>query len=375
MMGRPSICFLAPAAWPVLSGDRSIKTVGGAEVQICFLARAFARSGHRVTMICMDYGQPDGIKIDGVQVLKAHSPNGGIPVVRFVYPRFTSIWRAMRRADADIYYQRAAGVQTGYVAAFCRLYGHKFIFAVAHDADLDPTCPLIQYARDRAIYRWGLKRADAVMVQNPFQKKLFESNYRRETQLIRSCYRPPAGASRDSRGYVLWVSTMRKWKRPEIFIELARRLPQYRFRMIGGCDSDSYYSVLQSQAASVPNLEFVGFVPHADIEREFDGARLFVNTSEHEGFPNTFLQAWARGIPCVSFVETGSTVGGKPVLSHVQDLNGMVDAVDQLMKDEDMWREAGRRSMTCYAEGHSVEVAKTAYDTIIQDLLARTGGP
>lgn len=371
MNKKPSICFLAPAAWSVISRDRSIKAVGGAEVQISFLARAFAGVGHRVTMICMDYGQEDGVEIDGVRILKMHEPQGGVPIVRFVHPRFTSVWWAMRRADADVYYQRAAGVHTGYVAAFCRLYGRKFVFAAAHDADFDPAHPLIRYSRDKAIFKWGLRRADAVIVQNPVQKKLCKLELGREAQLIRSCYEPPAGATCDKSGYVLWVSTMRRWKRPELFIELARQLPQYRFRMVGGGDGDAYYPTLQSQAATVPNLEFVGFVPHADVEREFSGARIFVNTSEHEGFPNTFLQAWARGIPCVSFVDTGSAVDNQPVLRRVQDLNELTTAVDKLMSDDCAWREAGLRSSTCYSEQHSLEVAQTAYTKVFDDLLRR----
>lgn len=371
MTDKPSLCFLAPAAWPVISGDRSIKTVGGAEVQMGFLARAFAKAGYRVTMICMDYGQRDDVEIDGVRILKMHKPEGGIPVLRFVYPRFTSLWRALRRADADIYYQRAAGVHTGYVAAFARWYRRKFVFAVAHDTDLDPACPLFHYRRDKAIYKWGLSHADAVVVQNPVQKELYNSEHRRDALLVRSCYALSQSATRDSAGYVLWVSTMRRWKRPELFIELARQLPQYRFRMVGGGDGDAYYTELRNQAATVPNMEFVGFVPHVEIEREFNGARVFVNTSEHEGFPNTFLQAWARGIPCVSFVDTGSTMDGQPVLNRAQDFGELTKTVDKLMSDERAWQDAGMRSAACYTEYHSVEVAQMSYGRLFHDLLTK----
>ena len=367
---KPSLCFVALNAWPVLSGDRSIKTVGGAEVQQSILARAFVKRGYRVSMICMDYGQPEGVEIEGVRVFKAHTPQGGFPVLRFVYPRFTSIWAAMKRADADIYYQRSCGAHTGYVAAFCRRYGRKFVYAAAHDADFDPKRSVIPYRRDKVIYAWGLRRAHAIVVQNPAQVDRCHEVYDREPVPVRSCYVPPENFHADPRGYVLWIATLRKWKQPEVFIELARRLPQYRFRMVGGADGQEYFDALRSMVESVPNLEFAGFVPYADIEREFDGARLFVNTSEFEGFPNTFLQAWARGIPTVSFVDPGSSVNGDAVVNRVTTLDEMASAVQGLMTDDAAWRETGARCATCYADQHSLEAVTGGYEAIFEGLFA-----
>ena len=368
MSSKPHLCFVALTAWPVLSGDRSIKSVGGAEVQMSFLARAFVKAGHRVSMICMDYGQPDDVEVDGISVIKAHTPAGGIPVLRFFHPRLTSTWWAMKRANADIYYQRACGVHTGFVAAFCKRYQRKFIYAAAHDADFDPEAPLIRYRRDKAIFRWGLRHADSVVVQSQTQTDRCRANYGIATTQIRSCYAPPIGASIGQNGYVLWVATLRSWKRPELFLELARRLPQYQFRMVGGADDATEFEKLSHAAASLPNLEFIGFVPHAEIENHFDGARLFVNTSVYEGFPNTFLQAWARGMPTVSFVDTSSEIHGQPVGALVKNLEEMVTTVDHFMSNDSIWSETGHRCVACYTTDHSLEAITLKYEHLFLQL-------
>src|SRR6185436_14108672 len=84
---KPSICFVAPTTWPVLSASSDIRVVGGAEVQQSMIAPALARRGYRVSMICYDYGQADRTEIKGVTIYNMHKPDEGIPVVRYLHPR------------------------------------------------------------------------------------------------------------------------------------------------------------------------------------------------------------------------------------------------------------------------------------------------
>ncbi len=373
MKSLPRICFVAPHAWPVLSGNRDLKFAGGAEVQQCHLARGLAARGFQVSMLCLDYGQPELAEIDGIRVHRMFKPHSGLPVLRFLHPRLTALWRGMHKADADIYYQRGADMLTGVVAAFCRRRGKKSIFAGAHDTDFSPGKQLISYNRDKWLFEYGLARASAIVAQHQAQKQLCWENYRRDSSLIRSCYPIPVALA-DPSGGLLWISTIRKFKGPERFIELAKSLPEYSFTMIGGpggSDAASlrYYESIRSQAEAVPNLKFLGFVHPADIERYFDGARVFVNTSDSEGFPNTFLQAWARAMPTVSLFDPGSVEDGQPVCKTAQDIHGLVDVVRALNSDDDLWRDAGERCRKFYLRQHALDSVLDAYERLFQNLL------
>ena len=365
------ICFVAPTAYPVLAGDRSVKVVGGAEVQQSFLARELARRGHEVSMISMDHGQREGEAVHGVRLITMCAPQAGVPVLRFLHPRLTSLWSAMRRADADIYYQRASGALTGFVAAFARRHGRRMVFAGAHDFDFDPALPLVRYGRDKALYRYGVARADQVVVQSERQLERCRALFGREAVRIRSCYGHQGEAARHD-GPILWVASVKPIKRPELFLELAAALPHRRFKLVGGPGAGTeHFEALRQRAAALPNVEMTGFVPHVDVEQHFDGAAVFVNTAVSEGFPNTFMQAWSRAMPTVSFFDPGTTLDGERVGLVVPDLDAMVRTLRWLTEDEAGWRREGRRAQDYLRRHHGVQGVVDEYERIFERLLAQ----
>lgn len=373
ILEKPHICFVAPDTWPVLANDRSVQSAGGAQVQQSLLAKSLVRRGFRVSMICMDYGQPDRVTIDGVTVFKCHAPVQGLPVIRFFHPRLTSLWSAMRRVDADIYYQRSAAAQTGVIALFAKRYGRRFVYAAACDLDVarDQNWKLFQRRagwRDRQLFQLGLTLADDIVAQHAGQMNDCRRWHGRSPTVVPSCCADPLGNSADSNGVVLWVSALRTGKRPELFLEMARRLPHLRFRMVGGpsaeAGGEALFARIKQAATAMPNLEFVGFVPFGQIDAHFNAARVFVNTSDYEGFPNTFLQSWSRGIPTVSFCDTGSTVNGEPVVTVASDLPVMTELVERLMQDDNYWNAIGRRARDCYDNFHTPDAAMAIYERL-----------
>src|SRR5262245_30904075 len=110
------ICFVGLQNLPVLAREYSAHGIGGEQVQQTLLAKALIARGYEVCMVVADYGQPDSVAWHGVVTYKAYRPNAGVPVFRFVYPRWTGTWSALIRADADVYYTSCAGMLVGLVA-------------------------------------------------------------------------------------------------------------------------------------------------------------------------------------------------------------------------------------------------------------------
>jgi glycosyltransferase involved in cell wall biosynthesis len=297
-----TLCIVAMGAdtYGVLAGDAAVAFVGGEAVQQVLLARAWRDLGIEVSMVLPDSPRPGEHLVNGIRIIPAFRSAAGIPVLRFLHPRLTGTFSALRRADADIYYQSPAGAATGFVAHFCRRHGRQFIFRVASDANCIPGQQLIRLWRDRKLFEYGMRRATVIAAQTQHQQDLLRRNFRLDSRLINMVAEPALLPEPNAQDIdVLWVGSFRPVKRPEALVELARHLPALRFALVGGSSADmtGYFDRVTAAARQLPNLTIYGAVPYQQVGALFDRARVLANTSTMEGFPNTFLQAWMRGIP------------------------------------------------------------------------------
>ena len=349
------VCFVGLENLPVLSRAYSRHGVGGEQVQHTLLARALARRGHEVSMVVGDYGQADAARVDGITLHKAHRLRGGVPVLRFFHPRLTGLWSALRRADADVYYLSCAGQQIAIAAAFVRLHRRRLVFRIAHDRDCEPDALLVPHRHDRWMYGWGLRRADVVLAQSQQQAVRLKANYGLDSQLAAMLVDPPGQVpSFEAREVdVLWVNNLRPFKRPDRLLTLARALPHLRFEMIGGTQSghEAMYAQIQAEAQALPNLRFLGPVPYHEVNGHYERARVFVNTSDSEGFPNSYLQAWRRGTPSVAFFDPDAVIARHGLGAAVPDDDAMAAEVARLATQHEPWAAAHRRCLD-FMDGH-----------------------
>ena len=244
------------------------------------------------------------------------------------------------------------------------------IFRAAHDTDFMPGEELINYDRDRHLYRYGLKRAGLISVQSEVQQQLLSDNYDLPSVVVDMAAEIPASVSDEARDIdVLWVNNLRQFKRPEIVLDIARAMPDTSFFMIGGqmqTDRDLYFQ-MQAEAQKIENLNFVGPVPYSDVNSYFLRAKVLLNTSDSEGFPNSFLQAWVRGAPVVSYFDPDGVIEGHGLGASPDTQDDFVPALSAFLENEAHRQEVGARARQFVIDSYSSAIIAKQYEQLIKE--------
>jgi glycosyltransferase involved in cell wall biosynthesis len=150
------------------------------------------------------------------------------------------------------------------------------------------------------LFEWGVAKCDLRFAMTEHQRALFAKRgwscgmYR---NLILPRAFPNAGVKEVD---FLWVSRCQPVKRPHLFLDLVEKLPEHSFEMICPREDVGLWEGVAARAAGLGNLRFVEKVPYHEIQSHYDASRVFVNTSEWEGWPNSFIQAGLGGAALLS---------------------------------------------------------------------------
>ncbi len=352
------VCFISPKAYPLFNTEVK-ELFGGAEVDLYLTATEFAKDKNfEVSFITADYGQKSIGTIQGVKVIKSldFSQNALTGALR--------IWRAMKQADADIYILKTASPGTPLVALFCLLHHRVFAYRTASVRECDGTYTKDHFFLGKA-FIWSLRKAKVIFTQNAHDKDKLAQTVGLSAVVIPNGHRL-VELNLTNRDTVLWVGRSAEIKRPELFIDLAEKTPSQKFTMIcQRATGDDNYQQLLDRANAVKNLEFIERVPFNEIDSCFARAKVFVNTSDSEGFPNTFIQACTSAVPILSLNVNPDGFLDKYECGICCDGNWDVFLESlTLMLDEDRRRNMGANAGKYAAEHHDITKIVEQYKEI-----------
>ena len=363
------ICFVSLSSYPLL-GEKGMEFIGGAENQLALLARELVKQDFEVSFITYGNGQEPVEDIDHIRVIKVYKRED-VPDLNLITKAW-HVWNALRKADADIYLERSGS--PGIVSLFCCLRKKKSIFSIPSDREvMKERIALNNKLHIALAHRLDIKLADVVVTQSEFQRRRLKENFARESITIKSLasklYKQVP--QKDDPPVILWVATMRHIKQPELFLELAKAIPEARFQMIGGpaLGEERYFTSVQEASGGIPNLDFLGFISRDRIDHYFAKASLLVNTSIIEGFSNTFLEAWAAYTPIVSLnADPDGIIYHHKLGFHSKSFDQMVHNVKTLLNDRGLREEMGRNGRSYVEREHDIKKIVVQYTALFKQL-------
>jgi glycosyltransferase involved in cell wall biosynthesis len=219
------------------------------------------------------------------------------------------LWRTLSELRPDVIYQQMRQSYTAVCAQYSRQARIPFFFQIASDLDLDPSwitngisANLPFDIAESIVGLWGLRHARYVIAQTPRQARILRERFGVDAATVVRNFQPlPASLAPKPSGpvEVFWVANLKEVKRPELFVKLAESFidrEDLTFTMAGRPSGlRRRFAPLMERIGRTRNLQFLGELSIDEVNERMARAAIHVNTSSFEGFPNTFIQAWAQG--------------------------------------------------------------------------------
>lgn len=333
--------------------------VGGAERQQWFLARALAAAGWVVTV-----GVRNALAFNQRVVIE------GVEFVGIGQKHFLRAWYCFIASERpDWSYWRCANHLLGPLVAIAKIMGVYTIFAAAFDRNVDIRHALLRRRHWWPLYALGLLWTDRIFLQNEKQLLGLPARLREKASIVPSINtETPTPKPHSLRAkYVAWVAMLRESKRPDLFIEIARKAPDIQFVMCGGATTHTAVPGYSEQFVEIfralPNVEYRGQVPPGEASRVIADAALFFSTADEEGFPNTFLQAWAAGTPVVSLKVDPDHIVERYSLGKISlTAEQAVDDIRMLLDSEQEREAISCRAREYVAKKHSAQAVVRVFE-------------
>lgn len=372
----PRIGFILQAFY----GDQ----IGGAERQVEMLANALQGEGWSTAYICeRPARRPDTESIDGVAVFALPARKR-----RSAWLNLGALKSAMIESNADLFYQRVRHPYTGISVHIAKKLEIPIVFAAASKADMirkqdlrwsshagNPIDRLL-HPFGRYLEDWGVRHADEIIVQTGEQQALLKENYQRQGCILPNhiLVNDISNRPENEIPQVLWISNIKPFKRPELFIKLAEQCTDLdvKFVMAGDCPNQNILSSIKQADNKLTNFSYVGPIPPIESERWIAESILIINTSEFEGFPNAFQQAWANGVPTLSIgIDPDGVISSHDLGGCLSSLSELEQLTRALIQDENRRAEIGKRAVQFARDTYDINRILPKYISLFDNLIKK----
>lgn len=366
------VAIYAPSAAKLYGRNGGALGGGGAEVQTVLLARALTARGLDVAHVVYPIPDPVPLEPPAPTLIERRPPSGRsrLHAVR----ELINIRPSLSEADARIVVVRGSGGYVVPAASWCARRDRAFVFAASNELDFDLRRTDRRRSTLRA-YGRAVQRARRLIVQTQRQAELAREAFPSLDPIVIPSFAEPAEQTGAAPEYFLWSDRLTEYKRPEKYVELAAALPDAHFRMVVLETTETSTELrdrIQAAAQSLPNLEVLPRRPRTEALAEMEKAIAIVKTSEVEGMPNTFLEAWARGVPVLSLsVDPDDRIAERGAgLLAGNSMDRLIEGARRLQGDPQLRAALGTKGREFVREHHSLDAVADRWAELLTDLLS-----
>jgi glycosyltransferase involved in cell wall biosynthesis len=345
--------------------------MGGAEVQATKLAHALKAKGLRVAHVVYPVPEPRLVDASSPALVERTDWQGGRRLGQLAEAK--AIWGSLERADAEAYIVRGSGGHVIPASTFCRTRKRRFVFSSSSELDFDFERP-DRNRRMLQLYRASLRLAARLALQTEEQQELAMRALPRSESVVIPSFAEQAPSTNGTGEYFLWADRLVDYKLPDRFVELAEALPDVRFRMVACLMTETAPGMaerIEAAAARLPNLELLPPRPRNELLAEMENAVAVVKTSQVEGMPNTFLEAWARGVPVLSLnVDPDAKIANNDIgVVAGGSMERLIEATASLWRDRELRTAMGERARQFIEDVHSPEAVADRWVALLEELI------
>jgi glycosyltransferase involved in cell wall biosynthesis len=364
------VCFFSPSSYPFFYKAPDV-AYGGAELQMYLLAKYLSENtDFKICFFVGNYGQKKRGILGNIQVIKTICLKQNENIF-FKFFKAIKYFFQIIKQKPDVLISTNANALTGISAYLVKLLKKNFIYRTSHVIDVNN-----DYIKDNGIsgkiFSYGLQNAHLVITQNNEHKDLLKKNHDIDAELIRNSFEIKDVLSKKA-DIILWVGRFQKWKNPELFLKMSGHFPKKKFVMICPYEppGKKEWEKLKSKAEKISNLKFIEKVPYNEIQEYFNNALLFVNTSDYEGFPNTFLQAAQGKTPIVSLNVNPDNFLNNYHCGIFADGNfeKMIRETAKLIENKEEMNKMADNLFQYLKENHDIEKNSKLFSLLIEKLV------
>lgn len=353
------LVILHPAHWE--------QAMGGAELQISYLVKyLILQKGYEIHYIFEDIKTPISNKYDVIlhPLKKVKKINKfGNEWFRYII----KIKKIIKDIKPDIIYTRYYSSWAFAAAEYTKKHSCTYVYAIASDNDLTKHFTLSLLISPFSIIEMvltnrAIKKTTRIITQNSFQQTILKNRFSLNGYLVNQMtplVNEEKIVKKSNPVQILWIGNLKTIKRPELFIELARRLVNldvdYRMIMAGELPQ-KYKPMINSAINNIPNFEYKGKLSQDQVNDLLIQSHILVNTSEYEGFSNTFVQAWMRKVPVVSMSSNPNEIITKFDTGFLAfPIEYLTDSVKTLIKNSALRERKGENAYNYAVKYNTLE--------------------